>query len=180
MTTATAPERLVERTGVVTFKGKPMTLVGPEVKVGQPAPSFHVTAQDLSTVTFEPANVVRVLNVVTSLDTGICDAQTRKFHEEAAKISSAIEVWTISMDLPFAQKRWCGAAGLTNAKVYSDYRDASFGTAFGCLMKELHLLSRAVFIVDAKRTVRYAEYVPEVATHPNYDAALAALRNLER
>lgn len=165
-----------ERTGVVTFKGNPMTLIGSEVKVGQKAPDFQVVAQDLSPVTLASSRgKTRLISVVTSLDTGICDAQTKRFNEEAAKLPNTA-ILTISADLPFAQKRWCGAAGIDKVQVLSDYKDVSFGAAYGVLMKELRLLSRAIFVVDASDTVRYVEYVPEVASHPNYDAALAATR----
>lgn len=168
-----------ERKGVVTFKGTPMTLAGPEIKVGAKAPDFDVVGTDLSPVRLADSNgKVRLISVVTSLDTGICDAQTRKFNEEAAKLPGNVEILTISMDLPFAGKRWCGAAGIDKVKVLSDHRTRSFGTAYGTLMKELRLLSRAIFVIDAAGTVRHAEYVPEVATHPNYDAALAAVRRL--
>ena len=176
MALATAASPTKERTGVVTFKGNPMTLVGPELKVGQKAPDFQVLAQDLSPVTLASSRgKTRLISVVTSLDTGICDAQTRRFNEEAAKLPNAA-ILTISADLPFAQKRWCGAAGIDKVQVLSDHKETSFGTAYGVLMKELRLLSRSIFVIDASDTVRYVEYVPEVASHPNYDAALQAAR----
>jgi len=154
--------------------------LGPEVKVGDRAPDFQVLGQDLSTVNFsDSAGKVRIISVVPSLDTPVCDAQTHRFNEEAARLPGA-EIWTISMDLPFAQRRWCGAAGVDKVKVLSDHRDASFGTTWGCLVKELRLLARAVFVVDPQGTVRHAEYVREVTTHPNYDAALAAARPLAK
>ncbi len=179
MAVATAQGPAQERTGVVTFKGNPLTLIGPEIRVGEVAPEFHVLAQDLSTVKLsETTGKIRILSIVPSLDTPVCDAQTRRFNEEAAKLPTNVEVWTISMDLPFAQRRWCGAAGIERVKVFSDHRDASFGQAFGCLIKELRLLARGIFIVDQHGTVRHAEYVREMTTHPNYDAALAAVRKL--
>ena len=163
----------------MTFKGGPLTLIGPEIKVGDAAPDFQVLAQDLSTVTLsDGAGKARIFSVVPSLDTPVCDAQTRRFNEEAARLPGGVEVWTISVDLPFAQKRWCGAAGIDRVKVLSDHRDASFGRVFGCLVKELRLLTRAIFVVDRQNTVRYVEYVREVTTPPNYDAALAAVRAL--
>ena len=175
-----APSASTERPNAVTFKQKPMTLIGPALKPGDKAPDFQATAQDLSTASFSgSAGKVRFISSVTSLDTGICDAETKRFNEEAAKLPN-VEIWTISMDLPFAQKRWCGAAGIQNIKVVSDYKAASFGAAYGTLMKELRLLSRAIFVVDKDDTVRYVEYVPEVGTHPNYDAALAAVRELAK
>ncbi len=168
--------RIPERTNVYTFKGKPQTLLGPEVKVGQAAPEFQVLAHDLSTVTLAASRgKTRLISVVPSLDTGICDAQTRRFNQEAATLPN-VAILTISMDLPFAQKRWCGAAGVDKVQVLSDHRDASFGLAYGVLVKELRLLARSIFVVDASGTVRYVEYVPELASHPNYDAALAAVR----
>jgi thiol peroxidase len=176
MATTSAPAK--ERTGVVTFKGNPLTLIGPEITVGQKAPDFQVVAQDLLPVTLASSRgKTRLVSVVTSLDTGICDTQTKRFNQEAAKLPN-VAILTISADLPFAQKRWCGAAGIDKVQVLSDHKDVSFGTAYGVLIKELRLLSRAIFVVDASDTVRYVEYVPEVASHPNYDAALAAARQV--
>ena len=181
MAIATASGATKERAGVVTFKGGPLTLIGPEIRVGDTAPDFQVLAQDLSTVKrSDGSGTVRIFSVVPSLDTPVCDAQTRRFNEEAARLPGGVEVWTISMDLPFAQRRWCGAAGIDRVKVFSDHRDASFGQAFGCLVKELRLLTRAIFVVDRQDVVRHAEYVREVTTPPNYDAALAAVRALAK
>jgi len=180
MATATATAPAKERTGVVTFKGNPLTLIGPEITVGQKAPEFQIVAQDLSTVTLASSGgQTRLISVVPSLDTPICDAQTRRFNQEAAKLPR-VAILTISMDLPFAQKRWCGAAGIDKVQVLSDHRDASFGIAYGLLIKELRLLSRAIFVIDASGTVRYVEYVPEIAQHPNYDAALTAIQQVAR
>jgi len=180
MAVATARGSATERPGVVTFKGNPLTLIGPEIRAGAQAPDFEVLGQDLSVVKSSDAKgKIRIISVVPSVDTPVCDAQTRRFNEEAAMLPG-VEIWTISMDLPFAQRRWCGAAGVERVKVLSDHRDASFGQAFGCLVKELRLLSRAVFVIDAAGTVRHAEYVREVTTHPNYDAALAAARPLAK
>lgn len=165
-----------ERHGAITFKGGPVTLVGPEVKVGDQAPDFTVLANDLSPVTLaSSAGQVRLISVVPSVDTGVCDAQTRRFNEEAAKLDNAV-VLTVSMDLPFAQKRWCAAAGIDQVQTVSDHRDASFGTAYGVLIKELRLLARAVFVVDRNDKVTYVEYVSEATNHPNYDAAVEAAR----
>lgn len=178
VTTATMSTKTQERQGAVTFKGSPLTLIGPELKVGSPAPDFQVVTLDLSPAslaTFKDKTLL--ISVVPSLDTPVCDAQTRRFNEEAATLSG-VEILTISMDLPFAQKRWCGAAGIDRVRVLSDHRDASFGASYGVLIKELRLLSRAVFVVDGKGTIRYIEYVPEITSHPNYDAALAALHRL--
>lgn len=174
MSSATAAAS--ERANAVTLKGKPFTLVGPQLRPGDRAPEFQVVANDLSAVTLASGKgTVRILSAVPSLDTPVCDAETRRFNEEAAKLPG-VEIWTFSMDLPFAQKRWCAAAGITQVKTLSDHRDAGFGAAYGCLIKELRLLSRAVFVVDAQDVIRHVEYVGEVATHPNYDAALSAAR----
>lgn len=168
-----------ERKGLVTMKGKPVTLVGQAVKVGQKAPDFEVTANDLSPVKFSSfAGKVCIIASVPSLDTSVCDLETRKFNEKAAQLGSDVVVLTISMDLPFAQKRWCGAAGIKNVQTLSDYRNASFGNAYGVLIKDLRLLARAVFVVDKKGIVRYLQIVPEIATEPDYDAALKAVKEL--
>ena len=160
----------------VTFKNNPVTLIGQEVKVGEKAPSFTVLANDLSPVTLEASTgKVRLISAVPSVDTGICDAQTRRFNEELSNVEN-VEVLTISMDLPFAQKRWCAASGLENVHTYSDHRDASFGEAFGVLMQELRLLARAVFVVDSNDVVTYVEYVAEGTTLPNYEAAIEAVK----
>ncbi|WP_046176681.1 thiol peroxidase [Domibacillus indicus] len=160
----------------VTFKGNPMTLIGSEVKVGDKAPDFTVLANDLSPVTLaDTSGKVRLISVVPSIDTGVCDAQTRRFNEEAAKLDN-VEVLTISADLPFAQKRWCAAAGLENVKTLSDHRDFSFAERYGVGMEELRLLARSVFVIDSNDTVTYVEYVGEGTDHPNYDAAIEAAK----
>jgi len=179
MAVATAKGPIQERTGVVTFKGNPLTLVGPGIRPGDRAPEFQVLSQDLSPVKLSDAKgKVRIFSVVPSLDTPVCDVQTRRFNEEAARLPAGVEIWTISMDLPFAQRRWCGAAGIDRVKVFSDHREASFGLAYGCLVKELRLLARSIFVVDQADTVRHVEYVREMTTHPNYDATLSAVRQL--
>ncbi|KAA0549107.1 thiol peroxidase [Bacillus sp. BGMRC 2118] len=160
----------------VTFKGNPVTLVGNEVRVGDTAPDFTVLANDLSPVTLaDTKGSVRLISVVPSVDTGVCDAQTRRFNEELASINN-VKVQTISVDLPFAQKRWCGASGLDNVVTLSDHRDLSFGEAYGVHMKELRLLARAVFVVDSNDKVTYVEYVSEGTNHPNYEAAIEAVK----
>jgi len=162
-----------ERKGAVTFKGNPMTLIGPELKVGDKAPDFQVTAGDLSTVTLQNfKGKTKLISVVPSLDTPVCDQQTRRFNEEAGKLPSDIEVLTVSMDLPFAQKRFCSTAGIQKVKTLSDYKSASFGQAYGTLIKELHLLTRSIFVIGPDDKVQYVEYVKEVTNHPNYDAVL--------
>jgi len=163
-----------ERAAGVTFQGNPLTLLGPELKVGDKAPDFTVVSQELAEESWKDLfeNKPTLLSAVPSLDTGICDAETRRFNEEAGKFGGKVDVITFSADLPFAQKRWCGAAGIDNVNVVSDYRYLSFGDAYGCHVKELRLLSRAIFVVDADGVIRYIEYVPEIAQHPNYDSAL--------
>jgi len=166
-----------EQPGVVTFKGAPLTLVGDVVKVGQRAPDFELLANDLSTVTLSSfAGKVLILSCVPSLDTPVCDTQTRKFNEAASGLGDDVAVLTISMDLPFAQARWCGAAGVDRVHTLSDHRDAAFGKAYGVLIKELRLLARAVFVVDRDGIVRYAQIVPEVTNEPDYEAALSETR----
>ncbi len=165
-----------ERPGATTLKGSPFTLVGPQLKSGDQAPAFTVVGNDLKDVTLSgTAGKVRLISVVPSLDTPVCDAQTRRFNQEAASLGD-VAILTISMDLPFAQKRWCGAAGVDKVTTLSDHRDASFGLAYGTLIKELRIESRAIFVVDAGDIIRYVEYVKEVGDHPNYDAALAAAK----
>ena len=178
MVTATQPPT-AERSEVVTFKGNALTLIGPEIRIGDKAPEFQILGQDLSAVKLSDAKgKALVISAVPSLDTPVCDAQTRRFNEEASRLPSGIEIWTISMDLPFAQRRWCGAAGIERVKVFSDHRDASFGQAYGALVKELRLLARSIFVIDRQGTVRHVEYVREMTTHPNYEAALSAVRQL--
>lgn len=161
----------------VTFINNPVTLVGHEVKVGDQAPNFTVLANDLSPVSLSDSKgSVRIISVVPSLDTGVCDQQTRTFNVEASKLEN-VQVLTISVDLPFAQKRWCAASGLDNVQTLSDHRDLSFGEAYGVVMQELRLLARAVFVVNSKDEVVYVEYVTEGTNHPNYDSALEAAKS---
>lgn len=168
-----------ERTGVITFKGGPLTLIGPEITVGQKAPDYQLLANDLSTVSLgDSKGKVRLISVVPSLDTPVCDQQTRRFNEEAGALPDGVAVLTVSADLPFAQGRYCGAAGIDKIQTLSDHRDVSFGTSYGVLIKELRLLARAIFVVDKEDTVRHVEYVKEVVEHPDYDAALAAAKQL--
>ena len=165
-----------ERKGGTTFKGNPLTLIGQEIKVGQKAPDFTALAGDLSPVTLASSQgKTRLLVSVPSLDTPVCDAETRRFNEEAAKMPG-VEVLVISVDLPFAQGRFCQTAGIKNAKTLSDHRDTSFGKAYGTLIKELRLLSRALFVVDPSDKVQYVQYVKEMTSHPDYDATLNALK----
>lgn len=160
----------------ITFKGNPVTLLGNEAKVGEKAPDFKVLANDMSEVTLaDSKGQVRLLSVVPSIDTGVCDAQTRRFNEEASKLGN-VKILTVSVDLPFAQKRWCAAAGIENVQTVSDHRDLSFGEAYGVAIQELRLLARAVFVVDSNDTITYVEYVSEATDHPNYEAAIEAAK----
>ena len=168
-----------ERKGIVTMKGNPVTLVGNEIKVGDKAPDCNLAANDLSAVSISSfGGKVRIVASVPSLDTAVCDMETRRFNEEAAKLDPNIVILTISMDLPFAQKRWCGAAGIQNVKTLSDYRQAQFGTSYGVLIKEFRLLARAIFVIDKTGTVRYIQIVNEVAKEPDYQAAIDAAKKL--
>ena len=167
----------MERSAATTLKGSPLTVLGPELKVGDKAPDFEAVDNGLKAVTLATTgNGVRIFSVIPSLDTPVCDAQTKRFNEEVVKLPG-VEVFTISADLPFAQKRWCGAFGVDNVKMLSDYKDSSFGENYGTLIKDLRILSRAIFVVDKENTIRHAEYVKEVADHPNYEAALAAAKS---
>lgn len=160
----------------VTFKEKPVTLLGNEVKVGDQAPDFKVLANDMSEVTLaDSKGSVRLIAAVPSVDTGVCDAEVRRFNEEASKLDN-VKVLTVSVDLPFAQKRWCAAAGIENVQTLSDHRDLSFGKAYGVAIEELRLLARSVFVIDSSDKITYVEYVSEVTSHPNYEAAIEAAK----
>ena len=166
----------MERPGATTMRGNPLTLIGPELKAGDSAPDFKLVDNSLKNVSLaDTGHNVRIISVVPSLDTPVCDAQTKRFNEEAAKLPG-VDILTVSMDLPFAQKRWCGAFGVDKVKMLSDHRDASFGTNYGTLIKDLRIESRAIFVLDQKNTIRHAEYVKEVADFPNYQEALTAAR----
>ncbi|WP_280769921.1 thiol peroxidase [Salipaludibacillus daqingensis] len=160
----------------VTFKENPVTLKGTQVAVGDKAPDFTVLANDLSEVKLSDSKgKVRLISVVPSIDTGVCDEQTRKFNEEAANLGN-VEVLTISVDLPFAQKRWCAAAGIDNVHVLSDHRNLDFGEKYGVAIEELRLLSRSIFVIDSSDKITYTEYVSEVTNHPNYESAVDAAK----
>ncbi|HEY3307846.1 MAG TPA: thiol peroxidase [Desulfuromonadaceae bacterium] len=168
-----------ERTGIITFKGNPMTLLGPQLKIGDRAPDFNVVDNSLAPVNLaSSAGKIRIISSVPSLDTPVCDTETRRFNLEAAALPDKVVVLTISLDLPFAQKRWCGAAGIDRVTTLSDYRERSFGNAYGVVVKELVLLTRAIFIIDATDTIRYIQIVPEVTSEPDYAAVLEAVRAL--
>src|SRR5512145_1302271 len=167
---------MADRAGAVMFKGNPITLGGPEIKAGSDAPDFTAVDNALQAVKLSQARgKVILLSAVPSLDTPVCDAETRKFNQEASKLGANVEVWTVSMDLPFAQKRWCGAAGVTAVKTLSDFRERSFGPAYGVEIKDgpiAGLTARAVFVVGKDGKVKHVEYVKEIGSEPNYDAAL--------
>ena len=167
----------MERAGATTLRGNPMTLIGPELHAGDTAPDFELVDNSLKPVKLaDTGRAVRIISVVPSLDTPVCDAQTKRFNEEAAKLPG-VDIITVSMDLPFAQKRWCGAFGVDKVKMLSDHKDGSFGSRYGTLIKELRIESRAIFVLDRNNQIRHVEYVKEVADHPNYEAALSAARN---
>ena len=168
----------MERAGATTLKGNPFTLVGPELKPGDAAPDFSAIDSGLKTVTLrDTGSNVRIISVIPSLDTPVCDAQTKRFNEEAAKLPD-VNIFTVSMDLPFAQNRWCNNFQVDRVKMLSDHKLASFGEHYGTLIKELRIESRAIFVIDRENKIRYAEYVKEVGDHPNYEAALTAARNV--
>jgi len=168
-----------ERAGVITVGGVPLTLVGDEVKVGNRAPDFSVIDNNLGTFSLSSlAGKIVVISAVPSLDTPVCNLETRRFNEEAAKLSPDVEIITISMDLPFAQKRWCAAAGVERVKTYSDHRDADFGIKYGVLTKETRLLARAVFVLDREGVIRHIEMLGDISREPDYDAVLAAVKRL--
>jgi len=168
-----------EKKGIITMKGNPLTLVGNPVRIGDRAPDFDVIDNDLSPVKFSSfLGKVCILSSVPSLDTPVCDTETRRFNEEAGRLNSNVVVLTISTDLPFAQKRWCGAAGIERVLTLSDHRDTSFGMAYGVLIKELRLLARAVFVVDGNGVIQYVDLVKEMTEEPDYDSVLTSVKRL--
>jgi thiol peroxidase len=167
-----------ERSGY-TLKGNPLTLIGPELKVGDQAPDFSLNKDLVTKVSLaDYAGKIKLISVVPSLDTGVCDAQTRRFNEAAAELGDNVAILTVSVDLPFAQARWCGAAGIDKVVTLSDYQTNEFGKAYGVLIKEFALDMRSIFVVDANNTIQYVEYVTEMTEHPNYDQAIAAVKAL--
>ncbi len=168
---------MTERTGVITFKGGPLTLLGDPVPVGAKAPGFILSGNALNPVSLSDfAGKTLLISCVPSLDTPVCDLQTRRFNQEAAALGEDVRILTVSLDLPFAQARWCGAAGVDKVVTLSDHKDASFGLAYGLLIKELRLLARAVLVVDKSGVVVYQELVPEVTNEPDYQKALDAAK----
>ncbi len=167
----------MERHGAVTLMGKPFTLLGPELKAGDAAPEFNVVDLSMNPVTLQDTgNKTRIFSVIPSLDTPVCDAQTKRFNDEAVKMED-VEVYTVSMDLPFAQKRWCNNFGVDHVKMLSDHRAGSFGEHYGTLIKELRIEGRAIFVVGPDNKIRHAEYVKEVSSGPDFEAALAAAKS---
>jgi thioredoxin-dependent peroxiredoxin len=170
---------MTEHPGAITMKGNPLTLIGNLPEVGQAAPDFEVLDNNLTPVKFSSfKGKICIIASVPSLDTPICDIETRRFNTEAAKLSADVVILTISMDLPFAQKRWCGAAGIEKVITLSDHRNAEFGAAFGTIIKELRLLARAVFVIDKNGIIKLVQLVKEVAQEPNYEAVLTAVKQL--
>ena len=168
-----------EHSGIVTIEGSPLTLLGKKLRTGDEAPSFKVLSNDLKPVDLsEYKGKILIISSVPSLDTPVCDLETRRFNQEAEKLGPDVVVLTISMDLPFAQKRWCGAAGVNNVITLSDHRDASFGQAYGMLIKELRLLARSVFVIDKAGVIRYIQVVQEVTNEPDYEAILQAVKEI--
>ena len=170
-----------ERKGKVTMKGEPLTLVGEELKVGGMAPDCEVVGKDLAPIKLSSfRGKICVILSLPSLDTSVCDMMTRKFNEEAVALGNDVVVLGVSMDLPFAQERWCAASGVENVHTFSDHRTTSFGQAFGILIKDLRLLARAVFVVDKEWTIRHIEIVDELTHEPYYEAVLRAVKDIKR
>lgn len=168
-----------ERTGVAAFKGNPLTLVGPQLNIGDQAPDFTLSKSLGEFVSLNDyAGKVKLISVIPSIDTGVCEAQTRRFNEEAASLGENVAIITVSADLPFAQARWCGAAGVNDVQLLSDYRDYNFGLAYGVYIKEFALDMRSIFVIDQNNVIQYVEYLSEMTNHPNYDAAIAAAKAL--
>lgn len=168
-----------ERTGAAAFKGNPLTLIGPQLQAGDAAPDFTVSKNLLEDASLKDfAGKIKLISVVPSLDTGVCDAQTRRFNEEAAGLGDDVVVLTISADLPFAQARWCGAAGVDRVVTLSDYKTRSFGQAYGVLIKEFQLDMRSIFVIDRHDKIAYVEYLGEMTEHPDYEAAVEAVKSL--
>lgn len=168
-----------ERTGLVTFQGNPLTLLGPTLATGQSVPPFQLVDNELRPVALaDSAGSIRLITVVPSLDTGVCDTMTRTFNQKAARLPDGVVIYTVSLDLPFAQARWCGNAGIERIITLSDYQERSFGLDYGLLIKELKLLARAVLVVDRDGILRYFQLVPEVTDEPDYQAALDAVQQL--
>jgi thiol peroxidase len=169
----------MERKGIVTMKGDSLTLLGEEIKIGQDAPDFKVLDSDLHEKGLSDfKDKIKLIAAVPSLDTPVCDLQIKRFNDEAANTSKDVTILFISMDLPFAQKRFCQAYDIKKVKTFSDHRDSDFGQKYGALIKELRLLTRAIFVIDKDNKVRHVEYVKDIATQPDYESALKALKDI--
>jgi thiol peroxidase len=169
----------MEHRNAITSHGNPLTLVGDKIQLGRPAPEVELMNNDMQPVSVADfKGKVVIISSVPSLDTPVCDLQTRRFNREAANLGDAVVILTVSMDLPFAQKRWCGAAGVQQVITLSDHRAAAFGHAYGLLIKELRLLARAVLVLDREGIVRYFQLVNEVSEEPDYDTVLAAVKGI--
>ena len=169
----------MERKGVVTFKGSPLTLIGPELRIGDKAPEFSVLDQELKEFGLKDfAGKIKLISVTPSLDTPVCDMQARRFNEEVSKLKDDVVVLNISMDLPFAISRFCSTAGIDKIKVLSDHREASFGTAYGVLVKELRLLARSILVLDKNDVLKYREIVPELTNPPDFNCPLDMAKKL--
>lgn len=167
----------VERAAAATLGGKPLTLLGNALKVGDHAPGFTVMGNDWKLVRFDNfGGKPTLLSTILSVNTGICDAEIKRFNEAASALGERAQFFTISTDLPCSQSIWCGNTGVKNVKTYADHLDTNFGLAYGTLVKELRILSRAIFVVDKNGAISYVEYVPEIGQHPNYEHALAAIK----
>ena len=172
---------MAETKNTITFKGNPLILAGSQPKVGETAPDFEVLSNDLTPIKLSAfKGKTLVICSVPSLDTPVCDTEVRKFNEQATSLGEDVAVLVISMDLPFAQKRWCGAASVKNVQTLSDHNKAQFGNAYGVLIKELRLLARAVFVVDKKGVIRYIEVVDELSNEPDYEEALKAAKEAKK
>ncbi|TAN39283.1 MAG: thiol peroxidase [Nitrospirae bacterium] len=171
----------MERKGMIKGQGAPLTLIGPALQPGDRAPEFVVLDGDLKEVKLgDFSGKIKAISVTPSLDTPVCDLQLRRFNQEAANLPEDVIVLNISMDLPFAISRFCTQAGIDKVKALSDHRDASFGTSYGVLIKELRLLARSIFVIDKSGIIQYIEIVPEITDHPDYEKALGVLRGLIR
>jgi thiol peroxidase len=170
---------MLERTGLVKFSGKDVTIVGSDIAVGQQAPEFHAqnNTWEMLPMLAATENKVRIISAVLSMETSVCDRETRRFNEEAASLSQDIAIIVVSTDLPFTLKRWCGSAGIDQVMVVSDHHDVEFGTQYGCLLKEPRILRRAVFVLDRKGKVVYSAYMPVLSDEPDYETVLASARN---
>lgn len=169
----------MERSGVITFQGKPLTLLGPALRPGDKAPDFTLLDNEMKPFGLKDlSGKIKLMSVTPSLDTPVCDLQLRRFNTEAAGLLGDVMVLNVSMDLPFAIARFCTSAGIDKAKALSDYRDAAFGLSYGVLIKELRLLGRAIFVVDRSDVIRYIEIVPEITNHPDYEKAVAAAKQI--